>query len=268
MDPADQLLELLSPIKVPDGNEHKRAAFDVEGWNALREKRPDYVPDLSGMREDIGVGVGVLKIGMRDMQGINLSGMDLRLAFVNGADLRHADLRGADLRGLMAYPAQEEDGSLVRTDLRSVDLSGADLSGARLTGADMRGANLSEANLQGAQLMHADLSGVNLTNADLSGADLSQSVLGVTKLCEADLEGVNLERAHLIGTNLTRIRNWRSIVSVTGAELSHIKDAPEGFVAWAVENGAILETQTTTRKKDHPRGFLSVLRNKLFGEPD
>ena len=65
----------------------------------------------------------------------------------------------------------------VRLDLRGAYLSGADLSGAYLSGADLsgadlRGANLRGADLRGANLREADLRGANLREADLSEADL------------------------------------------------------------------------------------------------
>ncbi len=56
------------------------------------------------------------------LSGADLSGADLRVAYLSGADLRGADLRGADLRG---------------ADLSGADLRVAYLSGAYLSGADM-----------------------------------------------------------------------------------------------------------------------------------
>jgi len=57
-------------------------------------------------------------------------------------------------------------------DLRWAYLSGADLSGAYLRGADLSGAYLCGAYLCGADLRWADLSGADLCGADLRGADL------------------------------------------------------------------------------------------------
>jgi uncharacterized protein YjbI with pentapeptide repeats len=98
-----------------------------------------------------------------------VSGANLRLADLCGADLRLADLSGADLCG---------------ADLRLADLSGADLCGATLSGAD-----LSEADLSGAKLSGANLQGTNLRLADLSGAKLSGAALSDATLSRADLSG-------------------------------------------------------------------------------
>jgi len=64
-----------------------------------------------------------------------------------------------------------------RIDLRDAYLNGADLSGADLSGANLSGANLTRANLSGADLSRADLTRADLTRANLSGAYLSGSCL-------------------------------------------------------------------------------------------
>ena len=80
----------------------------------------------------------------------DLSGADLRRAYLSGANLSGADLRNAYLSG--------------------ANLSGADLSGANLSGANLSGANLSGADLRSANLRNAYLSGANLRNAYLRSA--------------------------------------------------------------------------------------------------
>ena len=71
-----------------------------------------------------------------------------------------ANLSGADLRG--AY--------LLRANLRGADLRGANLWRANLRGADLCGADLCGANLWGAYLSGADLWRADLCGANLSGA--------------------------------------------------------------------------------------------------
>jgi len=83
--------------------------------------------------------------------GADLSGADLRDAYLRGADLSGADLRDADLR--------------------DADLSGADLRDAYLRGADLSGADLRDADLRGAELQNAKFYGqggaVHLTRSQL-----------------------------------------------------------------------------------------------------
>ena len=92
-------------------------------------------------------------ISKNQIRNADLSGVNLRIAYLRNAYLRNADLSGAILRN---------------ANLRNADLSGAILTGADLTGADLSGVNLSGAKLSGADLRNANLSGAILTGADLS----------------------------------------------------------------------------------------------------
>jgi len=116
--------------------------------------------------------------------GANLSGADLRYAYLRGAYLNGADLRYAYLGG--AY-------------LNGADLGGANLSGANLSGAYLGGANLSGAYLRGANLNGADLGGANLGGANLNGADLGGANLSGANLNGANLNGADLRDADLNG---------------------------------------------------------------------
>jgi len=87
-----------------------------------------------------------------ERQQIDLRGLHLTNAILDGANLTRAGLRGANL---------------TRAILSSADLTGADLRGANLTGA-----MLGNANLTGAMLGSANLTGASLYSADLTGAML------------------------------------------------------------------------------------------------
>lgn len=67
----------------------------------------------------------------------NLSGADLRGAYLCGANLKCADLRGAYLNH-----ANLSSANLCGANLKCAYLCGADLKGAYLCGADLMGANL------------------------------------------------------------------------------------------------------------------------------
>jgi hypothetical protein len=107
-------------------------------------------------------------------------------------NLSDVNLSGADLRG--AY-------------MRDVNLSGADLRGADLRGAYMRGANLSDVNLSGADLRGANLRSfkadlwMTLTQARLEIPAFIQSMI-YGRIDGSQYEG---ECACLVGT-LSNIR--------------------------------------------------------------
>jgi len=109
--------------------------------------------------------------------GADLSGCDLRGAWLPYVNLRGANLSYANLRGAVMFQA---------------DLTGANLTGANLTGAVMEVADLTDANLTGANLTGADLTGANLTRANLTDANLTRAVLVFANLSGANLTGANL----------------------------------------------------------------------------
>ena len=135
------------------------------------------------------------------------------------------------------------DTFLCEMNLTDADLSGADLSDANLSDADLAGANLSGADLNGADLVDARLTeanlskalvGANLSNANLTGANLSGAYLG-------NLSGADLSEANLSGAVLSSVMNWKDVSSYKGANISGVKNAPEGFREHALSLGAIEE---------------------------
>lgn len=118
------------------------------------------------------------------LEGIDLSGADLREAELRvihfeeanlagacftGVDLfdcvfRGANLRGADLDGAQCYRTV-----FASADLRDVKL-GADLTAAVFDGADLRGADLRNARLDHAKLQGAKLDGAKLPRSFVSAA--------------------------------------------------------------------------------------------------
>lgn len=137
---------------------------------------------------------------------VSLTGVDVSGAFLRGVRLDHASLVRANFHN---------------ADVRNGSFAGANLINATLTGTNLRQANLSNAKLQEADMNDADLNGANLENSDLTGANLAG----------ADLRNANLQN---IG--------WKDLVSVKGADVSSVKNPPEGFVEWARSNGALTET--------------------------
>jgi len=134
---------------------------------------------------------------------VPLVGVDVSSAFLQGLNLKNADL------------------------LRS-DFSSADLRNSNLAGVDFTLANLNSANLRGAALDHCKCAQADLRNTDLQGSSLVGAELSGATLDDADLRGADLRDA-----------TWQKIKSIKGANIAGVKNAPPGFVEWAVKNGAM-----------------------------
>lgn len=135
--------------------------------------------------------------------GVPLVGLDVSSAFLQGLKLERANLLRADFSG--------------------ADVRGSDLKSADFTNANLQFANFRQSHLEGASFRSADMS-----NADLWGSDLTGAIFD-----DADLSGADLR-----DTELGKIR-WEQMRKLTGANIAGVKDAPEGFVEWAMRNGAV-----------------------------
>jgi len=125
-----------------------------------------------------------------------------------------------------------------------VYLAGADISNAWLEGLNLENALLFTANFSGAMLLDAKLSGAILSFADFSRAELMRADLSGAHLSNANLSGANLSEANffaadLITADLTDIKGWRKIKSIKFANIHGVKNAPDGFIEWAKQNGAV-----------------------------
>jgi hypothetical protein len=128
------------------------------------------------------------------------------------------DAQGAFLMGLRLDGAPLARSNFASADLRSCHFRSADLDYATLTAANFRGCDLESANLENSDLSNTDLTGADLAGARLAGANLNNS-----DLHECDLKGVH----------------WKDITGIKNANIFHVKNVPEGFLAWAVGHGAV-----------------------------
>ena len=135
----------------------------------------------------------------------------------DGISLVGVDVSGAFLQGIRLQRA-----SLARSNFSAADLRDCDLSFADLSDADLR-ANLRHCILRSVNMEHADLTEADLFGADLTGADLSRATLA-----SADLRN----------TNLASLK-WSDTLNLKNANIFGVKNAPEGFVAYAFKRGAI-----------------------------
>jgi len=128
------------------------------------------------------------------------------------------DVSSAFLQGILLHNA-----NLLRSNLSSADLRNSDIDNCNFTLA-----NLNSANFRGAHLDHA-----NFAQADLRNADLNAS-----SLVAADLTGAVLDDADLRSADMANIQ-WQSLKSISRANIAGVKNAPPGFVEWAMKNGAV-----------------------------
>lgn len=139
---------------------------------------------------------------------IPLVGVDVSSAFLQGIHLGHANL--------------------LRADMSAADLRGSDLSSANLTFADLHDANFRGALIENVSFTNASLKDAYLVGSNLSGSDLAQ----------ADLSGADMRSA-----NLSSVK-WKEIKSIKSANIAGVKGAPDGFIQWALANGAVEQAQS------------------------
>jgi hypothetical protein len=135
-----------------------------------------------------------------------------------------------------------------RVDLVGVDVSDAFLMGVRLPNANLARANLRAADLRMGLFDQADLEYADLSFANLRKSSLVKANLEYAMLADSDLNGCDLTEANCEDADFSRVdmRNcelqnlkWQGIKEVKLANLFGVKNAPEGFVRWAIQNGAV-----------------------------
>jgi uncharacterized protein YjbI with pentapeptide repeats len=147
-----------------------------------------------------------------------------------------ATLQGGNAGRFDALTDLNADGqSLAGVQLANAILPEIILTNAFLHHAIFSNAIMYKANLQGANLLLADLQKAQLAYANLKGAFLMGAFLQNASLIGADVAGADFTEAHLEDAHLDGIQNWHSIKSLTGANLFAVVNAPDGFVAWAVD---------------------------------
>lgn len=131
-------------------------------------------------------------------------------------------LVGVDVSGAFLQGARLEKARLVRANF-----SAADARDGNFEGADFTDSNLRSANFRGSRLTRVSFRGASLDEGDFSGADLTGADLSDASLADADLTNAIL-----------RDVRWERIANVKNANLHGVKNAPQGFVEWAVQHGA------------------------------
>lgn len=134
---------------------------------------------------------------------VALTGLDASLAFLQGVRLPSAQLSRCSFQA-----ADLRQGSFRRADLTFCNLRSANFRNTDFDHAHLADAALNDADLNGASLAFADLNRADLTNADLRNTDL-RNVQG------------------------------KDLASVRLANLYGARNAPPGFLDYALAHGAV-----------------------------
>jgi uncharacterized protein YjbI with pentapeptide repeats len=161
-------------------------------------------------------------------------------------------LVGVDASGAFLQRVYLQRARLLRSDFSGADMRDSNFAFADFSDAQLSSANFRQSNLRGAGLQRADLEDADLAGADLSDADLTGATLGTADLSDADFSGAALDQADLSEATLTNFR-WRKLKTLQGAKIYGIKDAPDGFVAWAKQHGAVEIVPDSKKKRSSAR---------------
>jgi hypothetical protein len=142
-------------------------------------------------------------------------------------------LVGVDVSGSFLQGVNLENAHLLRATFSASDLRNSNFRFADFTDADLKSANFRESNLT-----RSNFHGADLDNCDLNGSDLTEANLVGAKLDDADLGDANLSGFV-----------WRGIRSIQNANIEGVKNAPPGFVEWAIQHGAV---RITEENSDRP----------------
>ena len=132
------------------------------------------------------------------------------------------------LTGLDASTAFLQGVQLPSAALSRCSFEASDLRQSVLRGADLSFCNLRSANFRNADLDHAQFADANVSEADLTEADLSSA-----NLARADFSNADLRRADLSGVR------WLGILSMRLANINGVRNAPAGFLEFALAHGAV-----------------------------
>ena len=177
--------------------------YFAESGNRIKQKHYQAWQVINTAQGKGGSGGRIEALQELNADGVPLVGVDVSGAFLQGINLPKARLRRSDFSA---------------ADLRNSNFQSAQFADANLSSANFRGSNLRDTSFQGARMDDADLWGTDLADADFSDSSLA----------DVDLRNADLSR---IG--------WQHIRNIAGANLYGVKNAPQGFVQWALANGAV-----------------------------
>ncbi len=134
-----------------------------------------------------------------NLNGADLTKVDLFNMRLNNTDLRNANMSGANLKYSWFSDSDLRGANLTKAYLSEVLLDNADLSGAILTGASLQRSRVDGIKLAGANLEGATLAGLSFKKTDLSGANLTRARLAFVNFEDSNLKDSNFSYVHMTG---------------------------------------------------------------------
>ena len=153
--------------------------------------------------------------------------INLHNAELNGAWLDSADLRKISFRG---------------SKLNKANFNAANLTATVFRFAELRGATFIRSNMAGGHLMFSDAEGAVFSNANLMDANVNQSNLKGASLNGVDVTGATFFKVNLEDADLSNLVGWQDISRIDGTNVAGVRNPPDGFVEWALSQGAISQS--------------------------
>jgi len=133
--------------------------------------------------------------------------------------------------------------SLIGVDVSDAYLFGVRLEKARLDRSNFHGADVRGGSFEKAKLEFADFASANVRNGNFAKADLENTVLKDADLMGANFTDADLRKTDLSGADLRNAdfnrAKWKEISAIKFANVFGVRNAPDGFVNWALSQGAV-----------------------------
>ena len=105
------------------------------------------------------------------------------------------------------------------------------------------------------------------------GREGEQANLPEATLWLANLQGATLRHAKLQKADLSNVRGWQAIGRLDSANVYKVRNAPEGFMEWAVKKGAVCiadekEWNRFRLKVDHTTEELRAAQKDCFPDKE
>ncbi len=213
------------------------------------------------------------------LAGVDLDGLNLEDAWLQGINLQESSLRRCRLGGAVLSQAILSGCDFSESDLSCAFLTNANLERSVLHGTKLQGTNLSRANMTGSVLDHADLYSANLSEATLQNSSINSTNLRCAIMTRTDLRG-----SRMLGCDIYGVSAWDILIDqstqqyglLLGESKLEIDDIRVGqFLTLLLDNPTIRDVVDTIsckivviigRFSSGRKEVLNGIRNQLRGE--